>query len=348
MTVINTALLSFGMSGKVFHAPFIHLHPGFKLAGSWERSNQVIRDFYPEARSYQSLEEVLADQSIDLIVVNTPTSTHADYATKALLSEKHVIVEKAFTTNAAEAIQLNALAKASGKKLSVYQNRRWDSDFLTVQSILKKKLLGEVREAFISFERFNLELSPKLHKEMPGPGTGNLLDLGPHLVDQALVLFGLPQSVLTADIRSFRPGSRVDDFFDILLSYQTFSVRLRSGYHFPVPEPGFIIRGSKGSFVKSRSDVQETQLKNGQTPLSHGYGIEPESAHGSISLEKGSRKSDEYVKSLPGNYMAYYNAMHHAIVSDSPVPVSGAEGIYVMKVLDAARESHQSKSEVEI
>lgn len=348
MAVINTALLSFGMSGKLFHAPFIHIHPGFKLAGSWERSNRVITDFYPEARSYQSLEEVLADQAIDLVVVNTPTGTHAEYATKALLAGKHVIVEKAFTTNAAEAIQLNALAKASGKKLSVYQNRRWDSDFLTVQYIINKKLLGEVREAFISYERFNLELSPKVHKEIPGPGTGNLLDLGPHVIDQALVLFGVPQSVLSADIKAFRPGSRIDDFFDILLSYPTFSVRLRSGYHFPVPEPGFIIRGSKGSFVKSRSDVQEAQLKSGQTPESPGYGVEPDSAKGSLSLEEGTKKSVEFVKSLPGNYMTYYHQMHKAIVSNTPVPVSGLAGIDVMKVIDAARESHQSKRVVKI
>jgi len=164
MQKIKTALLSYGMSGKVFHAPFLNLHPGFELLGSWERSKKLIQLDYPDVKSYTSLESVL-ESDAELIVVNTPVGTHFEYAKKVLLAGKHALVEKAFTTTLAEARELTALAKAKGLKLAVFQNRRWDSDFKTVQKIVQDKVLGDIVEAEFHFDRFNPILSPKIDRK---------------------------------------------------------------------------------------------------------------------------------------------------------------------------------------
>lgn len=347
MRVINTALLSFGLSGKVFHAPFLNAHPGYRLAGSWERSKRSVESAYPGARSYGSMEDVLADTSIDLIIVNTPTDTHAAYAAKALQAGKHVVVEKAFTTNVREAESLISLAKAQRKTLAVYQNRRWDSDFLTVQHVLRQGKLGEVVEAQIAYERFNPTLSPKLHRETPGPGAGNLMDLGPHCIDEALVLFGMPQKVF-ADIRACRSGSLVDDYFDLLLYYPEMRVRLKSSYLVREQSPAFIVHGTTGSFIKKRCDVQAVQIMEGMRPDAPGYGTEPPADYGTIHTELEGKVVREAVVSQPGNYMGFYKQLFEAITEDGTVPVTGEEGMRVMKVIEAARESSQRNAVVEL
>ena len=167
MPPIKTALLSFGMSGKLFHAPFIHIHPGFELLGAWERSIKIIGEFYPGVKSYPTLESILEDDTIDLVVVNTPTATHFEYAKKSLLAGKHVVVEKAFTTTVAEAIELKELAEKLNKKISVYQNRRYDSDFKTVKKIISEGWLGEIVEAEIHYDRYKPLLNPKLRLQSP-------------------------------------------------------------------------------------------------------------------------------------------------------------------------------------
>ena len=215
MQKIKTALLSYGMSGKVFHAPFVNFHSGLELIGSWERSKKLIQQDFPEVKSYATIDELLED-TVDLVIVNTPVETHYEYAKQVLLAGKHAIVEKAFTTTVAQAQELAAIAKEKGVKLAVFQNRRWDSDFKTVQKIISDGILVEIVEAEFHFDRYNPLLSPKQHKESVNSGAGILKDLGPHLIDQALCLFGLPQAVF-ADIRITREHSLVDDCIDILL-----------------------------------------------------------------------------------------------------------------------------------
>src|SRR5687767_6483354 len=195
MTPIITAICSFGMSGKVFHAPFIDRHPGFQLYGVWERSKKITAEFYPAIRSYATLDEMLADDKTELVIINTPNYSHYEYAKKALQAGKHIVVEKPFTVTFAEAEELVKLAEKQGKLISVFQNRRWDSDFQTVKKIIRQELLGEIMEAELHYDRYNPVLSPKAHKETPGPGTGVLYDLGSHLIDQAVDLFGKPQAV---------------------------------------------------------------------------------------------------------------------------------------------------------
>ncbi len=338
MPPIKTALLSFGMSGKVFHAPFIQVHPGFQLAGAWERSKQLINDSYPGVTSYPTLESVLTDDSIDLVIVNTPTSTHYEYAKQALLAGKHIIVEKAFTTTLAEAMDLKAIAEKVNKKISVYQNRRWDSDFKTVQKIIREGWLGDLNEAEIHYERFKPQLSPKIHKEIASPGAGLLKDLGPHIIDSALCLFGFPDA-LFADIRITRPDSVVDDWFDILFYYKTIRVRLKSGLLVRESVPGFIVHGSKGSFLKGRTDVQEINLIAGKIPNTPDWGTEPETEQGLLHTEKDDNIIREKVKSLQGNYYDYYDGVYKALTEDKPMPVTADDGINVMRIIEAAIQS---------
>jgi predicted dehydrogenase len=339
MQKIKTALLSYGMSGKVFHAPFLALHPGFELLGSWERSKKLIQQEYPEVISYPSFEAILEDETIDLVVVNTPVGTHFEYAKKVLLAGKHALVEKAFTTTVAEARELDALAKEKGLKLSVFQNRRWDSDFKTVKKIIDENLLGEIVEAEFHFDRYNPILSPKQHKETANSGAGILKDLGPHLIDQALFLFGLPTAVF-ADIRITRSHSLVDDYLDILLYFPDFRVRLKAGFFVREPNPSFVIHGKKGSFLKSRGDVQEDELKIGKKPNLTSWGTEQEGFEGLLHTEIEGKIIKEKIATLQGNYYDFFEGVYQAIANDKKEPVTAQEGVHVMQIIEAAIQSN--------
>ncbi|NVO19956.1 MAG: Gfo/Idh/MocA family oxidoreductase [Bacteroidetes bacterium] len=341
MKIISTALLSFGLSGRAFHAPFILAHPGFELAGAWERNEKRLKQSYPSGKSFETIEEILDDQSIELVVINTPTFTHYEYAFRALEAGKNIIVEKAFTTSVAEAKSLRSLAEKQGKMLAVYQNRRWDSDFLTVQQFVESKFLGEIVDAEIRFERFKPELSPKRHKEEPNPGAGLLMDLGPHIIDQALVLFGMPES-LKADLRITRPGSQVDDWFDINLYYPGLKVRLKSSLMEKVPGSAYNIKGTKGSFLKSRADVQEADLLKGLMPGIPGWGEEPDCEKGLLSYSAEGKSVQQKVDSIKGNYMEFYNGIYSALTENVAVPVTADDGIHVMTLIEAARASDMS------
>jgi len=337
MQKIKTALLSYGMSGRVFHAPFLELHPGFELKGAWERSKKLLQKDFPEAKSYPSFEAILEDD-IDLVIVNTPVATHFEFAQKALHAGKHILVEKAFTTNAEEAKKLNRLAETKRLKLAVFHNRRYDSDFKTVNDILQKGVLGEIVEAELHFDRYNPNLSPKLHKETLNPGAGILKDLGPHIIDQALVLFGFPES-LFADIRITREHSVVDDWFDILLFYPDFRVRLKAGFFVREPLPSYILHGKKGSFLKSRGDVQEEVLKTGVKPNLSAWGEEPVSKSGLLHTAIDGKVFNELIPTISGNYYEFFDGLYHSINEDLPEPVGGADGLKVMNIIDAAIES---------
>ena len=335
------------MSGKVFHAPFIHLHKGFELAGAWERSKKQIQEFYPSTISYPSLESILVDDSIQLVIVNTPTYTHYEYTKAALLAGKDVIVEKAFTTTIAEAIELKTIAEKKGVKISVFQNRRWDSDFKTVQKIKKSGVLGDIVEGELRFERYKPAIGPKQHKEVPGPGAGLLNDLGPHLIDQALCLFGMPLS-LQADIRIIREHSQVDDWVDISLHYKKTRVRLKASLVVCEQLPSFVLHGTLGSFIKSRADVQEINLQVGMLPNTADWGTEPESESGLLHTEKNDEVVKEKIKTEQGNYYQYYDEVYKAITDNKPMPVTCDDGINVMRIIEAAVKSNAEKKMVSL
>lgn len=347
MKKIRVGLSSFGMSGRVFHAPFIEQHPGFELYAVWERSKSESAEIYLGINIVRSLEALLEDNSIELIVINTPTNTHYEFAKKALEAGKSVIVEKAFTTTVAEAQSLASLAKEKKLLLSVYQNRRWDSDFQTVQKIIQEGVLGELKEVSFSFDRYKNKVGNKAHKEQPGPGAGLLNDLGPHLIDQALVLFGMPQHIF-ADIRILRPESLVDDYFDLLLYYPSMRVRLKSSLLVKEPLPAFVVHGSDGSFLKIRGDVQEAALLAGEKPYSTHWGIEPENLNGLLHSFIEGKDIRQTVKTLPGNYGVYYEKIYESILHNTAPPVSADEGIRVMQLLEAAQKSHEKQSVVSL
>ena len=339
---IKTALCSFGMSGWVFHAPFITANPGFTFYAVWERSKNLAQEKYPGVKVFRTYDEMLADIEVELVIVNTPSYTHYEYAKKSLQAGKHTIIEKPFTTTVAEAEELVALAKTKKVKLSVFQNRRYDSDFKTVKKILAEGLLGEIKEAEFHYDRYNPALSPKLHKEIPGPGAGCTYDLGPHLIDQALHLFGMPEAVF-GDQNITRPESKVDDYFEILLYYPTYRVRLKSGYFVKEPVPSFVLHGFYGSFLKSRGDIQEPQLQAGVKPGGADWGKEPESGKGYLHTERNGTVIKEYVATLAGNYGEYYEGIYNALRHDAPLPVTGEDGVNVITIIEATFTSSSEK-----
>jgi scyllo-inositol 2-dehydrogenase (NADP+) len=343
---IKSALLSFGLSGKVFHAPFLQLHPGFEIVGAWERSKKIFADHYPGTRSYPTLEELLGDKDVELVIVNTPTYTHFDYARQVLLAGKHAVVEKAFTATVAEARELNSIAARKGVKVSVFQNRRWDSDFKTIRKVIADGLLGDIVEANLSYDRYNAALSPKVHKETPSPGSGVVKDLGPHLIDQALVLFGMPTSVV-GDIMTTRAGSKVPDYFEILLQYPNHRARLRAGYFVREPAPSYIFHGKLGSFLKTRGDTQEPRLLAGEKPTNEGM-MEPDSEQGLLHTEKDGVVIRRKIETLPGNYLAYYEGVYRAIAENKEMPVTGEDGLRVMQIIEAAETSSRERRVVDI
>lgn len=346
MTPVKTALCSFGMSGVVFHGPFLTVNPHFDLYAVWERTKNIAAEKYPGVTTYRTLEAMLADPVVELVIVNTPNYTHYDYSKKALLAGKHVIVEKPFTVTLEQARELTALAKTENRLLSVYQNRRYDSDFKTIKKVLAEKLLGELVEAEMHFDRFREELSPKKHKESPGPGAGVLYDLGAHLIDQALQLFGRPEKIF-ADIRIIRPLSLVDDYFELLLYYSSLRVRLKASYVVREALPGYILHGLKGSFIKAKTDVQETLLQQGVLPGGKEWGTEPEAEKGLLHTEINGKIVREYIPSQQGNYNEYYDAIYESIRHGKPLPVTAEEGAEVVAVIETAFESSRTGRVIE-
>jgi len=342
MNPINTALCSFGMSGRVFHAPFITTVPGFHFYGVWERTKNLAQEKYPSVKTFRTLEEMLADKNIELVIVNTPSVTHYEYAKRSLQAGKHTIVEKPFTATVNEAKELIVLAKKNDLLLSVYQNRRYDSDYKTVKKIITEGWLGKIIDVEIHYDRFVPELSYKVHKETPTPAVGCLYDLGSHLIDQALQLFGKPQSVF-GDIAINRPGSKVDDYFDLKLFYPEHRVTLKSSYYVREPLPGYQIHGEKGSFIKPKTDVQETALQAGKIPGGDDWGLEPESDNGVLHTEKDGKLIREKIPSLRGNYGEYYEGIYNAIRNGREVPVKPEEAADVIAVIEAAFESNKQK-----
>ena len=347
MQRINTALCSFGMSGWVFHAPFLSVNSGFNFYGVWERTKNLAQEKYPGVKTFRTIEEMLSDNNIELVVVNTPSITHFELAMQAIQAGKHVIVEKPFTATVNQAEELIALAKKKNVKLSVYHNRRYDSDYKTIKKVLEEGLLGKIVEAEIHYDRYVPELSYKIHKETPTPGVGALYDLGSHLIDQALQFFGMPLAVF-ADITINRPKSKVDDYFDLKLFYPTHRVILKSSYYVREAFPGYVFHGTLGSFIKHKTDVQETDLQAHKKPGGTEWGIEPESQKGLLHTERDGKVIKELVKSERGDYNDYYDGIYNAIRNDAEVPVKPEDALNVIKIIETAFISNAEKRVVEL
>ncbi|WP_439480358.1 Gfo/Idh/MocA family oxidoreductase [Chryseobacterium aquaticum] len=351
MQLVKVGLCAFGMSGKVFHAPFLKQHPGFFLSAIVERSKEESKLQYPDAVIYHSVEEMLQNADVDLIVVNTPVQTHFEYTKMVLEAGKNVIVEKPFTVNVEEAEELVRIAESKNLFINVYQNRRFDRDYLQVQKIISEGKLGAIKEVEIRFDRFRTEPSAKEHKENPElNGSGAVHDLGSHLVDQATQLFGFPEKTF-ADIFSMKGQNYANDYFEILLYYKNdVRVRLKSSAFTKEEHFAYKIHGDKGSFLQERSDNQENELVAGAIPFYGKDWVKPlEGSDGILNYSDENSESKRVTTlSEQGNYMNYYQQIYEHIVFGYALPSLASEVVQNMKIIEAAIESSKKGKVIDL
>lgn len=343
--IFKTGICSYGMSGKLFHAPFLQAHPGYELQAIVERHSQDSKERYPDAKLYRSVEELCADPDLDLIVVNTPTHLHYEQALLVLNAGKNLVIEKPFAVTAAQAEEITALAEKKGLFISVYQNRRYDGDYRAVKEVLDKGLLGGIREAEIRYDRYRPAFGGKAHKEGNLPGAGIIYDLSPHLVDQAIQLFGFPEAVF-ADNWRMRPDVLANDYFEILFYYPGKRVRLKATCIARESIYAYVIHGMKGSFLQQRSDQQEIALQAGTVPSFDNWCPAPTSPDGLLHTDINGEIVRKETTSEPGNYMGYYDDVYKALTGQGPNPVPAADGIRNMRILDAALQSAEKRQVV--
>ncbi|NIJ51922.1 Gfo/Idh/MocA family oxidoreductase [Dyadobacter arcticus] len=336
--ILNVGLIGFGLSGRYFHAPFLSTNPGFKIKTVVERTKNDAQEFDPEIGNARSIEELLSDEEIDLVFICTPNDTHFPYAMDALENGKHVVIEKPFAATEQEARQLVDLAKEKGLILTAYQNRRWDSDFLTLKKLISDSKLGDVIEYESRYDRYRQVVPTESWKEKSVPVGGNVYNLGPHLIDQALVLFGEPETV-TADIRAVRPNSEIDDYFDIRLGYKDKLVILKSSLMVFENQLRYVLHGTKGSFIKGGLDPQEETLRKNILPTEKPWGIEPENRWGKLYTEEFSGT----IASEAGDYAQFYQNVYDAIVDGAELAVKPEEIIRTTRVIDLAFQSSKEK-----
>lgn len=307
---IGVGLVGFGLSGRVFHAPFVAAHPRLRLHSVVQRTEATAAEQYPGTRVVESLDALLEDDAIELVVITTPNSLHAPMAQQALEAGRHVLLEKPFTVSTAEADALIETANRTGRVLSVFQNRRFDGDFLTLRQLIDTGRLGEVVDYEAHFDRYS-PVRPERWRERDVPGSGILYDLGSHLIDQALVLFGMPRKV-RADIRRQRPGSQADDYFAVELDYGRLRARLQASMLDRRPGPRFAVNGTRGSFVKYGTDPQEAALRAGAAPTDS-IGDEPEAQWGELVSDDDDRHAIHRIPTASGCYMRFFDELVDAI-----------------------------------
>lgn len=345
MKVINAALCSYGMSGVVFHGPLLRTHPGFTITKILERSKNESEGKHPGALIVRSYEAILEDPEVELVVVNTPDHLHLEMAGQALRAGKHVVVEKPFTLQAEHGNQLIALAKENGVELTVFQNRRWDGDFLTVREIIRSGKLGRLVDFESHFDRYRTEIQESWKDR--STGTGTLYNLGSHLVDQALQLFGMPEH-LYCESRMLRDGALTDDSYDLFLHYPKFKCQLRSSYLVKVPGPRFTLHGTGGSYLKWGIDPQEAALKAGEIPGAEGWGKETESDWGIINAFADGSFSEGTYPTHSGNYLAFYDNLYEAIRENKALAVTPEQARDVIRIIEAAYESSKEKKVMQL
>jgi scyllo-inositol 2-dehydrogenase (NADP+) len=324
---IKAGIVGYGMAGAVFHAPLVRSADGLELAAVSTSSPEKA----PRDVAVLSHEALIEQPGIDLVVIASPNRFHFPLAAAALRAGKHVVVDKPFTVTTGEADELIALAARQQRLLTVFHNRRWDGDFLTVEALLQSGRLGRVMLFEAHWDRFRPAIKPGW-RERPSEGAGLLFDLGPHLVDQALRLFGRPDSA-TIDKAVQREGAGVDDYFQIGLRYGERRVILSASTLVAKPRPRFALYGSGGAFVKYGLDPQEDELRAGRTPLDQGFGAEPEEMHGLLTASDG---KEERIPTLPGRYLAFYEAVVEAIGRGAPAPVDPADARDALALIAAA------------
>ncbi len=333
---IITGIMAYGMSGRIFHAPFIATNPAFKLKAVVERHEKKAAKTYPDIISYNAIDDLLSDDEIELIIVNTPNYLHFEHAKQALHAGKHVLIEKPCAAKVAEVKELYDLGRKLNLHVMVYQNRRYDSGFLSTKEVIESGKLGELIEVHFRLDRYKAAIGPKLFKEKKDmPAAGLVYDLGAHLVDNAISLFGKPLS-FDRVTSIHREGSEVPDYFSYRLTYPNqLNVYLTSSMLTVEPQAGFVINGTVGSFIKNRTDVQEDQLDKGMLPTDPAYGFEPEGNEGKlVTIGIDGTKTTEMIPGKKGCYEHIFEAVHHTIRDNALFPVTEEQVAWQIELLE--------------
>lgn len=341
--MIEVGLVGFGLAGRAFHAPVIRAVPGLHLAAIVQRAGNEAAEKYPDVRIVRSLDELLAIREIQLVVIATPNDTHFPFAQQCLEAGRDVVVDKPFTTTAEEARSLMALAKKCGRLITVYQNRRYDGDFQAIRRLVAKKTLGRIVRFETHYDRYRPQLKPGAWRETTRPGSGILFDIAPHLIDHALVLFGLPEAV-TADVRIERENAVADDAFDIMFHYPgAMRAVLRSSILAAAPRPRFVLLGTQGSFIKQTVDPQENNLRHGNIPASGPWGAEPEENWGLLTVPEGDKFAERRVPSANCDFRDFYANVRDTLMGKAAPAVTPEWAVNVMRLLEMARESSERR-----
>lgn len=350
-TNIRTGVIGYGLSGRVFHAPFIEVVEGYTLSkistANAERS-AAAKERYPNTEVVADAESIINDPNIDLVIVTSPNTDHFKWAKETLLAGKHAVVEKPFTVDVAEAEELIEISKKQGKILTVYHNRRFTSDTKTVKKLLDSGMLGDIVDYETHFDRYRTDPRPNgAWREQPLPGSGIFYDLGSHLIDQSLWFFGMPDAV-TAEINKQRPWAEADDHFDVRLHYPTFTATLKSGMICRIPGATYMLHGTNGSFVKYGLDVQEATVDAGAIPVGKDWGREPEEIWGSINADYKGVKIAGKVESELGDYKEYFINLRDAINGEAEIAVKPEEARNVMKIIELAFQSSKEGRTIKV
>lgn len=335
---ISVGILGFGLAGSTFHGPLITAEPRLRIRAIASSRDAVISRAFPGAVIHASAQSLIADPDIDLVVVATPDATHASLARAALLAGKHVVVDKPLGVSSAECAALLALARESERVLTVFHNRRWDGDFKTVAAIVRSGRLGDIQLAIFAWDRFRPAVGHGWREQSTDPW-GALLNLGPHVMDQALLLFGRPKAI-TADIAIQRSEGRSPDYFAITLQYDSLRVLLSVSILVADARPRFALHGTRGSFVKYGIDPQEDNLRLGIPVGAPGFGADPESAHGVLTTIDGAAQR---IPTEEGDWRPFYSQVAAAIADGAPAPVDPDDALDGIGLIELARRSAEER-----
>jgi predicted dehydrogenase len=357
MSEIRVGVVGFGLGAKVFHAPFVSAVPGLRLTAIVERSSDQSKQAYPETRTLRSIDALVADPEIDLVVVTTPNETHFDFARKALEAGKHVVIDKPFAATSAEAHFLIELADAQKRIVAPFHNRRWDGDFLTVKKIIGEGTLGRIVTIESHFDRYRPLQRENTWKEAGNLANGLLMDLGPHLLDQAVALFGVPRTI-TASVRTDRDTTAIEDAFDICLGYDRLLYWARSSMVACDASPRFLLHGTNGSYKKFGLDPQEPALVAGaivphlNAPDSDRWLDEAEEMWGTLTVAPNLADPGKVVVSRPkterGDYRHFYTSVRDAILGTGKLGVPAEAGFAAVKLIELARVSSAERRTIEL
>lgn len=333
--IIKTGVLSYGMSGSLFHAPFLTYHSGFEFSAIVERSKKKAYLDYPKVKSYDSIDELLLDNSIELIIVNTPNKTHFEFALKAIKAKKNVMIDKPFAATSSEAKQLFKEAKENGVLVLPFQNRRYDSDFLSVKKVVGSGKLGNLIEAHFRYDRYRNTITENSWKEVPGPGSGVIYNLGSHTIDGIIALFGVPLK-WSKHPSYIRPNTQVVDYVHVHLLYpNNLQVFVTISYLVADPQPAFMINGSLGTYKKNRTDVQENQLKEGMLPDNLLYGVESPGNEGLLTtVDLNGLKKQEKIIAEKASYLNVFEDVFQTMKMGKRYPVSEEQIIAQIEILE--------------